>query len=178
MLDLRYVDVERALAHAFRIHDEDLKAFRARIRHLRRRGVPDLPQTGSGRQLAYTVDHVRALYIGLRLNQAGYAPEAIGELLRNPCGDVTAWFDRVVERPDLPFFAAVGINAFGSGLGERNTFFGLTGYDIDRQAQNGFFDLFKQFKPGLVPLMVINVTEAENVIQDSLRAVGLIDVEN
>ena len=179
MLDLRYGDVERAMVHAFRIGDGDLKAFRARIRHLRRRGVPDLPQTGSGRQIAYTVDHVRALYMGLRLNQVGMAPEQIGDLFGAPWGRVDDWFAQAVARPELTYFVGVNTISFGGevGLGAHNRVIHLSGYASPDSARTGFFELLREFQPQRIPLTVINVTEAEAVIQDSLRAVGLVKAD-
>ena len=176
MLDLRYGDVERAMVHAFRIGGGDVKAFRARIRHLRRRGVPDLPQTGSGRQLTYTLDHMRALYLGLRLNQVGMAPEQIGDLFSGPWGRVDDWFAKAVERPELTYFVGINTISFGGdlGMGPHNRVVHVSGYAAPDDSRKGFFEILREFQPQRIPLTVINVTLAEAVIQDSLRAVGLV----
>jgi hypothetical protein len=53
MDDLRYKHVEHALADLFKVQPDSMGAFRARIRHFRRLGIPDLPIVGSGTQISW-----------------------------------------------------------------------------------------------------------------------------
>ena len=169
MLDLRYGDVERALAFAFDIKDKDIKAFRAKIRHLRRYNVPPLPQTGSGRQITYTLDHVRTLYFGLRLNQIGLDPAAIGDIVKQVNGGPERWFQNAAESPGSSFFVGLSVMSFGGQLGEdfRALYF-REGWDAD------FWNAKALFTQGrrLVPEIVINISLAERLVQQVLTTIG------
>jgi hypothetical protein len=72
--DYRYKHIELALARLFDISLEDAPAFRARLRHLRELGVPDLPKPGSGQQISYTQDHAVQLLLALELEAVGIPP--------------------------------------------------------------------------------------------------------
>ena len=79
--DLRYGQVEDSLARLYRVSDTDRGAFRARIRNLRKVGIPDLPKVGSGVQISYSRRHLIELLIGLELMQTGLDPLSIVTLL-------------------------------------------------------------------------------------------------
>jgi hypothetical protein len=74
MLELRYQHVEFALAQIHRVNASGIKAFRARIRHLRNLGLPQLPKVGKGLQVAYQEQHVHQLFFALELEQCGLDP--------------------------------------------------------------------------------------------------------
>ena len=75
--DWRYGHVEAALARLHNVPNEGLKKFRARIRHLRNAGVPELPQAGSGTHITYTADRVAELFVGLELLHNLWSPAGI-----------------------------------------------------------------------------------------------------
>jgi len=66
--DLRYKDVETALASIYSIVEDELAGFRARLRNFRNLGIPDLPKLGSGTHLSYTRDHLYQMFLALELH--------------------------------------------------------------------------------------------------------------
>ena len=70
----RYGGVEAALAEALQIEPESMGAFRARLRHLRNLGVPDLPKIGSGSVAAYSREQALEMLLALELENVGKAP--------------------------------------------------------------------------------------------------------
>jgi hypothetical protein len=79
--DIRYKHVEAALADLYLVPEESLKTFRARLRHLRKVGVPILPKVGSGRQIAYSPDQVFQLFLGLEMSNWGTPPTTIAAFI-------------------------------------------------------------------------------------------------
>jgi hypothetical protein len=77
-----YGVVEAALAEVLNIERERMKAFRARLLHLRNLGVPSvLPRPGSGRKIAYSLRQVLEMLFVLVLEDGGFTPrgaKAIG----------------------------------------------------------------------------------------------------
>jgi hypothetical protein len=71
---MKYARVERALAKLFNVEPASLGALRARLRHLRNIGTPELPRPGSGRQIEYTRDHVIEIMIALEFELIGVSP--------------------------------------------------------------------------------------------------------
>jgi hypothetical protein len=86
MTDLRYRDVEAALARVFAIDEDQIAALRARIRHLRNIGVPDLPKVGTGTQITYTRAHAIELMFALHLAQFGVAPRWFQQFVQDQFG--------------------------------------------------------------------------------------------
>jgi hypothetical protein len=74
MTELRYQHVEAALAEIFRVTDAGRMAFRARLRHLRNLGLPELPKVGQGTQLTYRTSHLHQLFFALELEEFGVDP--------------------------------------------------------------------------------------------------------
>lgn len=70
----RYRHIETALATVFKILPEGMGAFRARLRHLRNIGVPELPKPGSGEQIEYTRGHAIEILLALELEALGVSP--------------------------------------------------------------------------------------------------------
>jgi hypothetical protein len=83
-LDLRYQHVETALIGLHEVGNKKIAAFRARIRHLRNLGVPNLPKVGSGIQITYTMDHVNQLFLALELLAFGINPSIVAKLIAGP----------------------------------------------------------------------------------------------
>jgi hypothetical protein len=71
---LRYVELEAALAQIMSIKPRQLGAFRARLRHFRNIGAPNLPKTGSGRAIDYTRQHAFEILLALELQKIGQIP--------------------------------------------------------------------------------------------------------
>lgn len=88
----RYADIEAAVAGSQRIPDEGLGAFRARLRHLRNQGVPDVPRPGKGRAVHYTLHHAAQLAFALELEAISVPPHQVAELVRH------AWANTDVPR--------------------------------------------------------------------------------
>jgi hypothetical protein len=82
MADLRYRDVERALVKIFSVPNKRLGAFRARIRHLRNLGVPELERVGRGTQLTYTRQHALELVLAIELERVGIAPRFVASVAK------------------------------------------------------------------------------------------------
>jgi len=70
-----YGVVEAALAEVLSIEPERMKAFRARLLHLRNLGVPSvLAKPGSGRKIAYSLRQVLEMLFALVLEDGGFTP--------------------------------------------------------------------------------------------------------
>jgi hypothetical protein len=83
----RYGAVEGALADILAVPAEQAGAFRARLRHLRNIGVPELPKPGTGSRISYTFEHALELLIALRLESIGTAPRIISRLAQAITGE-------------------------------------------------------------------------------------------
>jgi len=75
MKDLRYKHVEAALIRYFDVPDQQMGAFRARLRYLRKIGVPDLAKVGSGSQLTYSREQTIEMMLALQVSQLGASPK-------------------------------------------------------------------------------------------------------
>jgi hypothetical protein len=58
----------------FSIGEPNLNAFRARIRHLRTLGIPDIPKRGSGHTAIYKPNDLAVTFVALALQALGSAP--------------------------------------------------------------------------------------------------------
>jgi hypothetical protein len=72
-----YRHIEAALAALMRINRRSIKAFRAKLRHLRNIGVPRLPSPGSGSPIEYSRRHALELLIALELEKLGQSPRSV-----------------------------------------------------------------------------------------------------
>lgn len=79
-MELRYKHIESALADVMKIKPKDMGAFRARLRHLRNIGVPQLPNPGSGQPIDYSRRHALELFVALELEKVGQAPKQVALL--------------------------------------------------------------------------------------------------
>lgn len=77
---LRYKQVEASLADVFEVKPKKLGAFKARLRHLRNLGVPDLPKPGSGAQIDYEPEQVLAMLVALQLQAMGNNPRTVAQV--------------------------------------------------------------------------------------------------
>jgi hypothetical protein len=73
-VQLRYRHLEAALADVMEIRPKDMSAFRARLRHLRNIGVPQLPNPGSGQPIEYSRHQALEMLIALQLEIIGQSP--------------------------------------------------------------------------------------------------------
>lgn len=180
--DLRYGDVERAMIIAFDIKEKDLGMFCARIRHLRKKAIPGLGTPGTGRQIVWTLDHVRHLYLGLVMNRAGFAPMVIAGWFGRHGNPVAKWFGNASKHADDNFKVAVVLFTFGGEVGEthRPTMLAASGYTtvkaVNKDAVKGesVFDYVyrKTFRDDDdLPITVINISVAERKIQKCLAEV-------
>jgi hypothetical protein len=71
---MQYRQFEEALVQMFGIDDANLGAFRARLRHLRTLGIPDVPKRGSGNSVLYRSEEVFLTFVALVLQSLGSAP--------------------------------------------------------------------------------------------------------
>jgi hypothetical protein len=76
---LYYRHVEAALAGLMSVNRKSMGAFRAKLRHLRNIGVPQLtsPNPGSGRPIEYSRRHALELMIALELEKLGQSPRNV-----------------------------------------------------------------------------------------------------
>jgi hypothetical protein len=70
-IEVRYEQVEEALAEVMNITPKGIGAFRGRLRHLRNIGSPRLPKTGSGRAIDYSRQHALEMLLALELQRLG-----------------------------------------------------------------------------------------------------------
>jgi hypothetical protein len=75
MKELRYKHVEAALVRYFDVPEQQIGAFRARVRYLRKIGVPDLAKVGSGTQLTYSREQAIEMMLALQVSQLGASPK-------------------------------------------------------------------------------------------------------
>jgi hypothetical protein len=77
---MQYSQFEKILADTFSIKEKGLGAFRARLRHLRNLGVPDIPKRGSGNTVIYKTADLLTALVALELQAIGWAPAVSAEL--------------------------------------------------------------------------------------------------
>ena len=77
---MQYSQFEKALAAIYSVKEKNLGAFRARLRHLRNLGVPDIPKRGSGNVFIYKTSDILAASVALELQSLGSAPAVSAEL--------------------------------------------------------------------------------------------------
>ena len=73
-MELRYRHVEAALADLAHVKPSGMGAFRAKLRHLRNIGLPQLPNPGSGQPIAYSRHHALEMLLALELEKVGQTP--------------------------------------------------------------------------------------------------------
>jgi hypothetical protein len=71
---MQYGQFEEALIQMFSIREDSLGAFRARLRHLRRLGIPNIPKRGSGNIANYGAEDLFTTFVALALQTLGSAP--------------------------------------------------------------------------------------------------------
>lgn len=111
---IKYVNFEKFLARLHGIVGEtQTKAFRGRLQHLRRLGVPHGPKPGRGSKIDYTEAQFYECAFALELIQCGADPLAVSEFLGTSFEDeilprmASAYQDhsRLSGADDLFFFA-------------------------------------------------------------------------
>jgi hypothetical protein len=92
---MQYSQFEKILADTFSIKEKGLGAFRARLRHLRNLGVPDIPKRGSGNTVVYKTADLLTALIALELQALGSAPAVSAELatFARDYFDLVEWSD-------------------------------------------------------------------------------------
>ncbi len=79
-MELRYGQIEAALADALDIKEAAMGAFRARIRYLRNIGVPSVAGPGKGKVITYELRHALEILLTLELQNVGQSPTAAAAL--------------------------------------------------------------------------------------------------
>jgi hypothetical protein len=74
---MQYNYLEKALAQVMNIKASKMGAFRARLRHLRNIGLPQLPNPGSGQPIDYTRRQALELMVALELEKLGQSPRTV-----------------------------------------------------------------------------------------------------
>ena len=69
--ELGYGEIEAAIAQVLEIEPAGVPALRARLRHLRNMGLPDIPNPGSGRKVPYTTFQAMEMLIAVVLEYGG-----------------------------------------------------------------------------------------------------------
>ncbi|MCZ6861270.1 MAG: hypothetical protein O7I42_13515 [Alphaproteobacteria bacterium] len=88
----QYNQIEAALVAAFNISDGERPAFKGRLRHLRKRGVPDLPATGRGGISTYSERDLIELVWAVEMEAMGVSPGKIPTIIENSRSDLPATF--------------------------------------------------------------------------------------
>jgi hypothetical protein len=105
----RYRHAEAALASVFGVEADELGAFRGRLRHLRNIGVPDIPKSGSGRQIEYSRQSIIEMMLALEFEAMGVAPRYAARYAKHyikefaPDPDHPARFDMILVTNPHPF---------------------------------------------------------------------------
>jgi hypothetical protein len=79
---MQYGQFEKALVEVFSIKEDNLGAFRARLRHLRSLGVPEIPKRGSGNTAIYKAEDLLATFVALALQTLGSTPTISAEIAK------------------------------------------------------------------------------------------------
>jgi hypothetical protein len=79
---MQYRQFEEALVQMFSIREANLGAFRARLRHLRRLGIPNIPKRGSGNTFIYRMEDLFTTFVALALQTLGSAPTISAQIAR------------------------------------------------------------------------------------------------
>ena len=79
---MQYGQFEKALVEVFSIKESNLGAFRARLRHLRNLGVPEIPKRGSGNTAIYKTEDLLATFVALALQTLGSTPTISAEIAK------------------------------------------------------------------------------------------------
>ena len=112
MTTYSYKEIETALARMHDIHPSALKAFRARLRHLRNLGIPDLPKVGSGSRVAYSLDNAEELAFALELMQFGIAPAILHQQVESYRIHRWTWDKAVKPHPNSDYMYIFGSKVF------------------------------------------------------------------
>jgi len=126
MTEYEYGNIERALVQCFGITEDALKAFRARIRHFRNLGIPNIRKVGKGKRAPYSRDHISELWFALLLAQAGLSPTVIRDFVNSDRNSLRKWVNYCLEAPSTPYHLGISIRTFGpqpDGLMLRGEFF-------------------------------------------------------
>ena len=104
----KHNQVETALVAAFDILPDLLPAFRGRLRHLRKHGVPDLPAVGRGGVVQYSTQDVVELVVALELEAIGIPPARTPAIITNARSHVPMQLEliRASREGDLWFVIA------------------------------------------------------------------------
>ena len=131
-LQLRYQQVEDQLAWAFSVGPDHRSAFRARLRHFRNLGVPELPKVGSGTQISYSFDHVYQLFFALELGNFGVTPRMARLILERYWSDLKGYCEKARKSGHKEkYFVAFNPCFVGAVLGpEKDADFGLWNFDL------------------------------------------------
>jgi hypothetical protein len=79
---MQYGQFEEALIRMFSINETNLGAFRARLRHLRKLNIPDVPKRGSGNTATYRVEDLFSTFVALALQTLGTNPTVSAVIAR------------------------------------------------------------------------------------------------
>jgi hypothetical protein len=77
VIELDFGEVEGLLARLNRISDSKRVAFRARLKHFQRMGLPHGANTGTGKKARYSFPMALQLCVAFQLAQTGMAPKRI-----------------------------------------------------------------------------------------------------
>src|SRR5262245_25918900 len=92
-----YGALEKALSVVFNADGEHQGAFRSRIKHLQRLGLPGL-KAGKGARVEYSVEHASQWLLALLLSAGGIDPAYAVEQIRDHWEKFRPWFRRAQDR--------------------------------------------------------------------------------
>jgi hypothetical protein len=81
-IPMQYGQFEEALVRMFSIKEANMGAFRARLRHLRRLGIPNIPKQGSGNTAIYKPKDLVITFVALALQTLGSAPTISAQIAK------------------------------------------------------------------------------------------------
>lgn len=100
-VQLQYAQVEAALVSLNQIADSKLGAFRARLRHLRVKGLPEGTNTGKGQRATFSALSYLQMVLATELMQVGFSPSRIVKMIKGNWYNLE--FDALVALSDQDY---------------------------------------------------------------------------
>lgn len=116
-----YARVKSALAKIFDVEDAQEGAFRGRLKHFRKLGIP-AENPGKGTRLQYSASDIFQLLICLELSEFGIDPTLIVEIVKSHWAGRNGFFaaiDRAKRDPEEDHFALIRAHFMSASLQRR-----------------------------------------------------------
>lgn len=140
-MDLSFKQLEKVFAERFAIGEDRAVAFRARLQHLQRQGIPEGVNTGRGTRANYGWKQVIQLMVALDMIDLGLTPEVAIRRVKQNTDQLVATIRRVVLRFETQSKLEKAILNGRCSIGSTEfllTSAGLLSYESERQGEGEF----------------------------------------